>query len=689
MPNPITRFIISSCLFVIVFNSCHRFDDPGLNEILERAGCNKSELIKVLEHYSKNDADSLKLKAAYFIIENIDGLQILDSSSVETNAVYFDYLSTIRAPVYNVFSIATKGIDSINTYRKDPPVFPQPKYKDELTTASSDFLIRNIDSAFYVWNNMPWAKNVSFQDFCEYILPYTCTNTYSSHARDFFLGRYRSLPDSIRSLTNMHRLGQFIVNEVNSWFVEDVYFLPKYPYLKPIKFSDLLKGKIGACYDANSVRVAALRSMGVATAFDQIPNWGNDHLPHYWYKIIDKSNDTIKSKVTNVNENRTTQHIISASSFDVPYFEGTPENVQVNFIRTVPKVYRRCFNKQKSSLAYQAGNEEIPPFFQNIRLQDVTNEYVETGDLSLTVANQPANRKFIYLCVFDNQKWVPVSWSVNNNGRAEFKDLGKNIVYLPAYYQDGEIVPAGDPFLFNLKGQADVIAANGETETVKLFTKSPFKAYELLGESYMLGNRFQLADKADFSDSITLHTVTKLPFHATEVNVKAKPYRYLIYQFKRPKDAWGDGWTSELQFYSINKNGQEVKLTGTIIGNPGQYPNVAGKLFDGITYNVYKPDMSVKERYVGIDLGENNSYRVTKIKFIPFTDDNVVKDGDTYELFYWKQNSWESLGISKANGAKHVDFEDVPVNALLLLKNTGGGIQQRVFTYKNNKQVFW
>jgi hypothetical protein len=682
------KLFVASLMFIFV-SSCHHFDNRGLNQILEKAGDNKEELIKVINHYS-GKGDSLKLKAAYFLIENIDGMKMLDTNSVKSNAVYFDYLNTIKTPVYKTFSIASKGIDSINASLKEAPIFPQEKYVDELLNVSSDFLIRNIDSAFYVWKNMAWAKNVSFDDFCEYILPYHCTNTYAPNVRDFFLDKYRHLPDSIRSLSNMVKVGQYIINDVNSWFAEDVYFLPKYPYLKPMKFSDLLKGKIGPCYDANTVRVAALRAMGVATAFDQIPNWGNDHLPHFWYKIIDKNSDAIKSKIQNINEDIITQHIISASSFDVPFFEGTPSNIQVNFIRTVPKVYRRCFSKQKNSLAYIAATEEIPPFFQNIRLKDVTNEYVETANVSLALENNGRNYKFAYLCVFDNQKWVPVAWSGFKNGSTEFKEIGKNIVYLPAYYEDGEIIPAGNPFLFNAKGQVEKIEADQKNETVKLYTKFPFKSYELLWESYMLGNRFQLANKPDLSDSVTVHTITKLPFHETEVSVTVnKKYRYLIYQFGRPKDSWGDGWTSELQFYTLNKNGEEVKLNGTSIGNGGEYPNLAEKLFDGIPYNVYKPDMSLRERYVGLDLGEGNASRVTKVSFIPFTDDNVVRAGDTYELFYWKTDYWESCGISKANGVKYVIFEKVPANALLLLKNIKGGIQQRIFTYQNNKQVFW
>lgn len=36
----------------------------------------------------------------------------------------------------------------------------------------SDFLIANIEKAFSQWKEGEWATHVSFQDFCEYLLPY-------------------------------------------------------------------------------------------------------------------------------------------------------------------------------------------------------------------------------------------------------------------------------------------------------------------------------------------------------------------------------------------------------------------------------------------------------------------------------------------------------------------------------------
>jgi hypothetical protein len=678
------RIFVIALLFSQLLNSCRQPNFPEhIRTILEKAGTNSQNIQKVIKHYNRDLKDSLKLKAAYFLIENIDDMVTLDSNCVQANEKYFNFIGKIDRTRL-VFPVLTRGVDSMNKQAGGIPAAPDVKFVSELTTASSDFLIKNIDTAFYVWQNMPWAKNISFEDFCEYILPYRCTDTYSSDIRDFFLRRFKVLPDSIKSSDDMLKVGEFIINDLKPWFKEDPNILQKYPFLKPIKFSDLLKGRVGECNDANSVRVAALRALGIATAYDQIPNWGNSNQPHYWYKIIDKKHDTVKSKITNANEERYTQHIISATSFDEPNFEGTPSYVQISYGRTVPKVYRQYFSKQKSSLAWISDITQIPPYFRNIRLKDVTTEYVETAIVRIALNGQFKEEKYAYLCVFDNQKWIPVAWSAINNGTAEFKDMGKNIVYLPAYYREGQLIPAENPLLLTLDGKVETINPSRETETIKVFTKFPLRTYVRKWESYVIGGRLQLANKPDFSDSVTVHTIKSLPFYETEIKLeKPQRSRLLMFQFK------GLSYLeiSELQFYGLDKNGKEILLKGTPIGNPGYYPYQTGKLFDRIPYNFYRADTSLPTRYVGLDLGENNNAVVTRINYMPYSDDNAVRKGDTYALVYW-DNGWKPLAAVRAF-ANCVSFENVPKGALLLLMNTGGGVQQRIFRYEHGRQMFW
>ena len=71
------RNFIFILLPIIIF-SCGPSDREQLNEALKFAGENRSELEKVLKHYEN---DSLKLKAAKFLIEN---MKVNNSINIKT-----------------------------------------------------------------------------------------------------------------------------------------------------------------------------------------------------------------------------------------------------------------------------------------------------------------------------------------------------------------------------------------------------------------------------------------------------------------------------------------------------------------------------------------------------------------------------------------------------------------------------
>ena len=59
-------------LWLVTAYSCSN-DSSRLKAVLEYSGTNRAELEKVLDHYSQDPADSLKLKASIFLIENMPG----------------------------------------------------------------------------------------------------------------------------------------------------------------------------------------------------------------------------------------------------------------------------------------------------------------------------------------------------------------------------------------------------------------------------------------------------------------------------------------------------------------------------------------------------------------------------------------------------------------------------------------
>ena len=53
----------------------------------------------------------------------------------------------------------------------------------DIRALSADFLIRNIEESFAVWEESPWCQHLDFADFCEYILPYRVKDGYWPEGR--------------------------------------------------------------------------------------------------------------------------------------------------------------------------------------------------------------------------------------------------------------------------------------------------------------------------------------------------------------------------------------------------------------------------------------------------------------------------------------------------------------------------
>lgn len=677
--------------FALIFFSCRYSGEiPGevLKEI-KKAGKNARELKRVIDHYRSNPGDSLKLKAAYFLIKNLDGLVSLDTSSIASNDIYFRaFDQRIREQESKLYTFyAKKIVDSINA-RIGMAHPPLASYNKDIQVLTGDFLIRNIDQAFYVWENMPWAKHISFEDFCEFILPYRCSITYMDHARTFFLKKYENLPDSLKSTTNPFKVGDFIIQDINTWFTEFPDFFKSYSYLQPIKFSNLLTGKVGECFNITTLRVTALRALGVPAATDQLPNWGNNRHRHFWYKILDPENDTVLSRITNRNAPVNIDHIVPASTLTLgKVFDGIPEKVELEYVRTVPKVYRECFSRQANSLACLPGPAaigKIPPYFLNDRLKDVTREYVDCTTINVKLNGRILGQEIAYLYVFNIDNWVPVAWGKIKNDLATFHDIGKNIVYLPVYYLNGNTIPSGRPFLLNAEGKSTELVPEQMTETVHLYMKYPYRMFVHTRQASLIGGSFRGANRPDLSDSVMLYKINKVPFYQSEAKIdNPGKYRYLYFQY----DGLRNPWIAGLEFYGLDDKGNETELDGNLIGNRGTEGFYATSVKDKDRLTYFKPEKGGVP-YVGYDLGEGNARRVVKASFLPRNDDNAVVNGVTYELFYWNDN-WISLGFSKGQN-KTVTFSNVPQNSLLLVKSVEGGTENRIFTYsKDGKQLFW
>ena len=79
-----------------------------------------------------------------------------------------------------------------------------------------------------------------------------------------------------------------------------------------------------------------------------------------------------------------------------------------------------------------------------------------------------------YLCVFDNKNWVPVSWGKVKNDSVIFKNMGRDIVYLPMIFTGREYKAIANPFCLTKDGIVKpIVSYKGRAQSIKLFDKYP------------------------------------------------------------------------------------------------------------------------------------------------------------------------------------------------------------------------
>ena len=89
------KHIISALIFLFLI-SCANNTEKKLERALSLSGKNRVELEKVLKRYSTSSTDSLKYKAARFLIENMPGYYFSEGANLDNYSIYYKWLDDER-----------------------------------------------------------------------------------------------------------------------------------------------------------------------------------------------------------------------------------------------------------------------------------------------------------------------------------------------------------------------------------------------------------------------------------------------------------------------------------------------------------------------------------------------------------------------------------------------------------------
>lgn len=422
--------------FVILFvGSCTV--QPTLDYALKSAKDNRPELEKVLEHY-RND-EPQKYEAAKFLIRNLPAHYSYAGTDIYD---YYDYAATILA---DTSLTPEQQRDSLLAMTDD-------KYSDlpnhivpdaEIITA--DFLINTIDKSYEQWTTCPWASQVTYYEYLEWMLPYKGIEFQELDSwRDSILNYFNyglthpvindiecnttmGIADMLRNeaLIKMNRYGLYTREGLP--LLSD-YLLPRQTF--------------GDIPDYALLAVLLMRSAGIPSALDETPVGSRFTAAVRWFVIID---DKGKEQASEWDLSTT----IGNSFF--PYERG-------------PKVYRispainseRWEYKQKAKYQY--------PF--DLNKKDVTSHYFRTCDLEIPISSEVKKSikdKYVYIAsaVRSNDKpWQIVDFGRIKHGKACFHDMGREVLYMVFGYDGSDLVAITDPFILHKDCSIEYLSAD-------------------------------------------------------------------------------------------------------------------------------------------------------------------------------------------------------------------------------------
>jgi hypothetical protein len=344
-----------------------------------------------------------------------------------------------------------------------------------------------------------------------------------------------------------------------------------------------------------------------------------------------------------------------------------------------------------SAFFLKAPGEVLPAFFNTPCLRDVTPEFVQTRDAEVGLHETGTENTLCWFCVFIRGRWSPTGWGVINRetGSVRFENIPVGLTGIACITdRSGRMVPCSRMFTVTAGGM-EYTGLPGEEISLYLLRKFHVKERMLDIGHTIIGTRIQGANRRDFSDSVTLYTISDTLQVCFQDLVFDNPSGYRYYRLFSPS---GDLNIAELEFIS------ERKLPGSVLASPlpvftkndpvqKSYYRLRGDtLSDRPGSKLFDADMLTwsAQGWAGMDFGR--PVRINRVRIAPRNVHNGIVPGDNYQLFYWN-GEWVAAGIQQAE-YNFLEYTGVPSNTLYWLKNLDHGEEEQPFFYVNGRQVF-
>lgn len=615
---------ISILLFMMLLPlvGCEQIE---LERALRYAGSNREELNSVLEHY-KNDPR--KLAAAKYLIINMPG----HYSYEQTPGM--DTLRSVLSDIYHHKNVPMERIQRCRYFNYESV---KKIYDSHVITA--DFLISNIDDAFEVYDLRRWNRYVSFDDFCEYLLPYRVGHEPLENWRRLFREKYDYILDSLYRGSDVVAATNVIYEEMKGNFFKNNAPFP----FHDLGASFLMDNRIGTCQEICDFSLYLMRSIGIPAMTDLF----NQRRVHSWNRVLDTTGRSEMFVFDDLGGKRA-----------IRGYRDT---------RQKGKVYRECFANMSKDRAH----------FNNYK--DVTAEYFGENNARIKL-DTSGLKGMVWLSLYNNPVWHPIVCKKPYFSRVNFKNIEPEMVFVVTEKTGSENKEVSYPFIMQKNGKVRYFVPDtGTLVPVQLNRKirlmNRIKGY--MSESE--GGVVEGSLTPDFIDTDTL-AVLKCPttnYNYCQISSR-KEYRFLRFRPAEGKQIQ----MGEMRFFSDVS--RQDTLSVRVFDCSASFDSNVTNVVDGDELTFYQSVVS--EPFLVLDLGRR--CKIALLEWVPRNDDNFIRYGDEYELyFHLGAKGWQSLGSQVAKDTV-LYYNEVPQNSLLILRNHTRGREEEVFIMENGKQRF-
>ena len=621
--------------------------DERVLSSLNRAGRNKVELEKALQHYDP-EKDPEKYAAVRFLVANMYGHYGYDGPEL-------DSIESVLAPLVK---------KKVNFYL-DPndlahwenfSFFALPR-KDDVRYISADYLINNVEHAYKRWKNRPWNNTLSFDDFCELLLPYCIGDERFTEWREAYSDFFEPKLDSLYSGADAVEAARILLE-----ITQNVGWAYNAQLVTPHRdATSLLKTRVGYNRDKCDYLAYAMRACGIPVAIDALLIAPDSRNAHNWLVVRD---------------NVTGKYIPFGADDMVPDRDNPPV-----VPRAKGKVYRTRYGRQEERGKELADVRSLPVRINNIFLEDVSAEYFGSNSASVDVVLDEGTQVFLGM-------WVPMEWRAVDigemlaDGKAKFTDMEPGVLFVPEKLSGNQFLPCGDAFYLGFDGECYVLKPDTKSvEKVRLNRTLPQKNVQVTRMADdVIGGRFEMSRTADFRHPVKIHEITDtLNERRVIIDIPDSLSTWKYIRYTAPKDR---RFTVEsLKPYADDDLNEQIPAK--LIDNIGA-PYEPEYLFDNTHYTNYTAPRGMDYATIAI----NDTKPIKKLEFVPYVDRYFVIQGNEYELFYFDgSEGWKSLGVKKPGKDEYVEFV-VPANSLMMLRDVTTGTGGQVFIYRDNRQIY-